>query len=73
MASPNSIKVAIDLSKGILVQAKGHPAVIVSYGAAAAVVFASVAIGYGSYQGGKALYGGVKGLLDRRKAVPSKV
>jgi len=73
MAAPNSIKVAVDLSKGILVQAKGRPAKIVAYGASAAVVFVSVAVGYGGYQGGKALYGGVKGLLGKKKdSVPKE-
>jgi hypothetical protein len=67
MDSPDSIKVAVDLSKGIFVQAKGHPAKVVAYGASAAVVFAAVALGYGGYQGGKALYGGVRALLAKKK------
>lgn len=68
-----SIKVAIELSKGILVHAKGPPAKIVAVGAAAAVVLVAAAATYGAveggkaaYKGGKALYGGVRGWLGKR-------
>lgn len=66
-----SIKVAVDLSRGLLVQAKGPPAKIVAYGASAAVVLVSVAVGYGAIEAGRAVYRGVKGRLDARK-LPGK-
>ena len=49
------IKVAVTASKGIFVQAKGHPAKVVSYAAAAGIVFVSVAAGCGAYEGVKYL------------------
>lgn len=61
-AMANSIKVAMDLSKGLMVQAKGPPAQVVSYAAAAAVVFVGVSLGLGAYQGAKALVSGAKKL-----------
>lgn len=59
----SSIKVAMDISKGLIVQAKGPPAQVVSYAAAAAVVFVGVSIGLGAYQGAKALGGGAARLI----------
>lgn len=67
MATPNSIKVAIDLSKGIAVQARGKPSQIVAYGAAAAVVFVGAAVGVSAFNGGKALVGGIRGLFGPKK------
>jgi hypothetical protein len=63
MAATNAITVAIQASKGIAIQAKGTPANIVAYGAAAAVVFVGVAAAMGAYEGGKA----IKELLSRRR------
>lgn len=57
----NAIKVAMDISGKLMVQANGHPAKVVSYAAAAAIAFVGVSIGYGGYQG-------VKYLVDRNKA-----
>ena len=51
----NTINVAIDASKGLAVQAKGDPAKIVAFGAAAGLVFISVGIGYGAYEGTRAI------------------
>ena len=45
------VKVAVHTSKGIMVHAKGHPAKVVGFGAAAAVVFLAVALGYGGLRG----------------------
>jgi hypothetical protein len=70
--SKNTIKVVIDISKGIAVQAKGHPANVVSYGTAAAVVLIAGVVGAGAYEGGKALFGGVKHLLEKKNS-PSRV
>jgi len=49
----NTIKVAVNVGKGILVHAKGNPAQIVAVGAAAGVAVISVGIGYGAYNGAK--------------------
>ena len=56
----DTIKVAVNASKGIFVQPKGHPARVVGYAAAAGVVFVSVAAGYGAYEG-------IKYLTERRR------
>ncbi len=56
MAKGDVIKVAVDVSKGILVQAKGHPAKVVGYAAAAGVAFVATALGYGAYQGTRYLF-----------------
>ena len=47
----DTIRVAVNASKGIYVRAKGHPAKVMGYAAAAGVVFMSVAVGYGTYEG----------------------
>lgn len=57
MAKEDAIKVAVEVSKGIAVQAKGNPAKIVAYGAAAGIVFVSIAVVYGTYNGGKEAIG----------------
>ena len=46
-AAKHAITVAADTSGKLLVKAKGNPAQIVAYGAAAAVVFVGVGVGYG--------------------------
>lgn len=51
----NAIKVAMDISGKMMVQASGHPAKVVSYAAAAAITFIGVSIGYGGYQATKYL------------------
>ena len=70
MRATDHLEVALDLSRGILVRAKGHPARVVSYGAAAAVAFVGAAVGYGAYRGGKALYGSARSLLQKRSEHP---
>jgi hypothetical protein len=67
MATPNSIKVAIDLSRGIAVQARGKPSNIVAFGAAATVVFVGAAVGVSAFNGGKVIVGGIKGLFGSKK------
>lgn len=61
----NAIKVAADVSKGILVHAKGNPAQIVAVGAAAAVAAIGVGIGIGAYEGAKWAGAKVGGLLGK--------
>jgi hypothetical protein len=67
MRTADHLELAIDLSKGILVNARGAPARVVSYGTAAAVALMGAAVGYGAFQGGKALYRGTRELLARRR------
>lgn len=55
MAKNDSIKVAVNVSKGILVHARGNPAKIVSVAAAAGVAFVATATAYGAYSGVVAL------------------
>jgi hypothetical protein len=55
MAKTDVIKVAVQVGKGIAVHAKGHPAKIVAFGAAAGVAVIATAVGYGGYVGGKLL------------------
>ena len=52
----------MDTSGKVLVNANGDPAKIVAYGAAAGIVFVSVAIGYGTYVGIKKI-----GLIAKKK------
>jgi hypothetical protein len=56
-----SIKVAVDVSKGIMVHARGNPATIVSVAAAAGIAFVAAGVGAGAYYGGKAVYEKVRG------------
>ena len=56
-ASKNTIKVAVEVGKGIMVHAKGQPAKIVAVAAAAGIATVATAIGYGAYRGVKALAG----------------
>ncbi len=51
-----SIKVAVDVSKGIMVHARGNPAQIVSVAAAAGIIFVAAGVGAGAYYSGKAVY-----------------
>jgi hypothetical protein len=53
----NAIRVAADASRGLFIQARGEPAKIVAYGAAAAVTFVGVAVSYGAYDGIRRLFG----------------
>ncbi len=65
MANPRAIQlvggkaleVAIDASRGIVVRAKGRPADIVAFGAAAAVVLVGAALAAG-------IYYAIKGVAD---------
>lgn len=66
----SSIKVAIEISRGLIVQAKGPPVQVVSYAAAAAVVFVGVSVGLGAYQGAKAIAGGAAKLARRKAGEP---
>lgn len=66
-ASSDTIKVAIDASRKIIIHARGKPAEIVAYGAAGAVVFLAIVGGYGTYQLAKGGISRVKGLLARRQ------
>lgn len=68
MQTLDRLELAFDLSKGIIVSAKGAPARVVSYGAAAAVAFVGAAVGYGAYQGGKKLYQRTRGILASRRS-----
>jgi hypothetical protein len=56
--SKNAITVALDVYKGIAVQAKGTPATIVAVSAAAAIAAMGAGLGYGAYRGVKALMQG---------------
>jgi len=60
MAKEDAIKVAVEVSRGIAVQAKGNPAKVVAYGAAAAIAFVGIAVGIGTYNGGKKAIGWAK-------------
>ena len=42
----NTLKIALDFGKGILVESSGDPAKIVAFGAAIALIISSAAIGY---------------------------
>jgi hypothetical protein len=53
MAAKDVIRVATDVSGKLIVQAKGHPANVVAYGAAAAIAFVGVAVGYGTLEGAR--------------------
>lgn len=53
----NMIKVALDISKGIAVQAKGSPATIVGYGAAAGIVLIAGVVAASACEAGKKLLG----------------
>lgn len=61
----DAIKVAIDVAEGIMVEANGSPAKIVAYGAAAGIVFVSVAVGCTAYNVGCSACTGVKNLWNR--------
>lgn len=54
------IKVVINISEGIMVEAKGHPAKVVAYGAAAGVVIVSGSVVYGGVKGGRLLWNQIK-------------
>ena len=56
MADKHVIKVAVHVGKGILVHAKGHPAKVVAFGAAAGVAAVATAIGYGTVVGTKEVF-----------------
>jgi hypothetical protein len=51
----DAIRVAVSASRGLVVHATGRPARVVSFGAAAGVVFMVVAASYGTYEGVRAL------------------
>lgn len=51
------IKVAVTVGKGIMVHAKGNPALIVACAAAAGIATICTGIGYGAYWGGRKLLG----------------
>ena len=68
MRSDNSIKLAMSTAKGIAVQARGNPAVVISYATAAAVVFLGVAIAGTAYQGGGYLVRGVGNLIKKARS-----
>lgn len=55
MAKTDVIKVAVQVGKGIAVHARGNPARVVAFGAAAGVGVVATAVGYGAYCGGKYL------------------
>jgi hypothetical protein len=57
MAAKDVIRVAADISGKLVIQAKGNPAQIVSYAAAAALTFVGVGIGLGAWETGKWLLG----------------
>ncbi|WP_162295081.1 MULTISPECIES: hypothetical protein [unclassified Myxococcus] len=51
-----SIKVAVDVSRGIAVHAKGDPATIVAVGAAAGVAFLAISVGAAVWYGARAAW-----------------
>jgi len=55
MAEANTIKVAVKVTEGIIVHAKGNPAKVIAVAAAAGIVFISVFVGYGGWRSGKYL------------------
>ena len=54
-AAKDALEVAVTVSRGIAVNAKGKPARVVAYGAAAAVAFVGAGVGYGAYTAWRAL------------------
>jgi hypothetical protein len=65
------IKVAINASKGIAVHARGNPAKIVAFGAAAAVVFVAAAASYGAYEGTKYISSKIRSMSLKADHPPS--
>lgn len=57
LAGSQAIKVAVHASRGIMVSARGTPATIVAYGAAAALVLVGGALAAGVYYTVKELKG----------------
>ena len=57
MAAQHVLKLAIDKAGKLAIQAKGDPAKVVAYGAAAAVVFIGAGIGYGALETARWLSG----------------
>lgn len=63
-AAKDVLRVALSVSKGIALKARGKPARVVAYGAAAAVAFIGAGVGYGAYTAWRALAGAV---VERRQ------
>lgn len=51
----DAIKVGVDVGRGIMVSAKGHPAQIVAVAAAAGVAVVATAVGYAAVTGMQSL------------------